>query len=97
MLFIFPNFYIINLPTIIGIQFLDGVGEHIVKLHTIYKLYGNGLILYIIDRLWKAGLLFKYDQNIRLCSIPYHVNNHNGCHLGYFCLNFVFNGFCEFS
>ncbi len=26
-------------------------------LYTIYKLYGNGLILYIIDRLWKAGLL----------------------------------------
>ncbi len=27
LLFIFANFYIINLPTIIAIQFLDGVGE----------------------------------------------------------------------
>ncbi len=25
-----PNFYIINLPSIIGIQFIDGVGENIV-------------------------------------------------------------------
>ncbi len=31
LLFIFPNFYIINLPTIIAIQFLDGVGENIVN------------------------------------------------------------------
>ncbi len=47
--FIFPNFYIINLPTIIAIQFLDVVGENIV-------------ILYIIDRLWKTGLLLKYHR-----------------------------------
>ena len=33
LLFIFPNFYIINLRTIIAIQFLDGVGENIVKLY----------------------------------------------------------------
>ncbi len=26
---LFPNFYIINLSSIIGIQFLDGVGENI--------------------------------------------------------------------
>ncbi len=37
---LFPNFYIINLPSKIGIQFIDGV-------------------LYIIDRLWKAGLLLE--------------------------------------
>ena len=35
LLFVFPNFYIINLPTIIAIQFLDAVGENIVIL---YKL-----------------------------------------------------------
>ncbi len=40
---IFPYFYIINLPSIIAIQLLHGVGG------------GNGLILYIIDRLCKAG------------------------------------------
>ncbi len=28
---LFLNFYIINLPTIIVIQFIDGVGENIVK------------------------------------------------------------------
>ena len=28
---LFPNFYIINLPPIIGIQFIDGVGENIVE------------------------------------------------------------------
>ena len=28
-------------------------------VYTIYKLYGNSLVLYIIDRLWKAGLLSK--------------------------------------
>ncbi len=33
LLFIFPNIYIISLPTIIAIQFLDGGGENIVKLH----------------------------------------------------------------
>ena len=33
LLFIFPNFYIINLPTIIAIQILDGVGENILKLY----------------------------------------------------------------
>ncbi len=27
---LFPNFYMINLPSIIGIQFIDGVGESIV-------------------------------------------------------------------
>ncbi len=30
---LFPNFYIINVPSIIGIQFIDGVGESIVKLY----------------------------------------------------------------
>ncbi len=33
LLFIFASFHIINLPTIIAIQFLDGVGENIVKLY----------------------------------------------------------------
>ncbi len=28
---LFPNFYIINLPSITGIQFIDGVGENIVN------------------------------------------------------------------
>ena len=32
---------------------------HNAHLYTIYKLYGNGLIPYIIDRLWMAGLLCK--------------------------------------
>ncbi len=30
---LFPNFYIINLLSIIDIQFIDGVGENIVKLY----------------------------------------------------------------
>ncbi len=38
LLFIFPNFYIIILPTIIAIQFLDGVGENIVNCVTAYKI-----------------------------------------------------------
>ncbi len=43
--------------------------------HTIYKLYGNGLILYIIDRLWKAGLLCENQgtksgvYNLTLCQV----------------------------
>ncbi len=70
---LFPNFYIINLPSILGIQFLDGVGGNIVKLYallyTIYKFYGNGLILYIIDRLWKAGGLCKKTH--MLVALPF--------------------------
>ncbi len=29
------QFYIINLPSIIGIQFIDGAGENIVKMYRI--------------------------------------------------------------
>ncbi len=70
-LFIFPNFYIINLPTIIAIQFFDGVGENIVKLYKpVYRIIQvytvsqfshlyHRKILYIIDRVWKAGLFLK--------------------------------------
>ena len=34
---LFPNFYIINLPSIIVIQFIDGVGEiwQLVDLHKV--------------------------------------------------------------
>ena len=30
---LFHKLYIINMPSIIGIQFIDGVGENIVKLY----------------------------------------------------------------
>ena len=39
LLFIFLNFYIINLPIIIAIQFLDGVGD------IIDRLWKAGLLL----------------------------------------------------
>ncbi len=31
-------------------------------MHDIKRLYGNGTNLYIIDRLWNAGLLLKNNQ-----------------------------------
>ncbi len=47
LLFIFPNFYIINLPTIFAIQFLDGVGESIVKL---YKPVYRIILVYTVSQ-----------------------------------------------
>ncbi len=51
LLFTFPNFYIINLPTIIAIQLVDSVGEN-----------GNGSILYILDRFYI--LLIDYGRQV---------------------------------
>ena len=49
---LFPNFYIINLPSIIGIQLIDGVGENIVKP------YGKDSILYI------SYVIFKQEGGV---------------------------------
>ena len=40
---LFPNFYIINLPSIIGIQFIDGVVENIVNLKIVWQLVNSTL------------------------------------------------------
>ncbi len=45
---LFANLYIINLPSIIGIQFIDGVGENIVKLYNpIYYSIGTNIMLHL--------------------------------------------------
>ncbi len=51
LLFIFPNLYIINLPTIIAIQFLDGFGENIVKLYKpVYRIMLENSIAIILPQ-----------------------------------------------
>ena len=49
LLFIFPNFYIINLPTIIVIQFLDGVGDYALRKKSCFRIF-------------KYAQVFKYAQ-----------------------------------
>ncbi len=54
---LFPNFYIINLPSIIGIQFIDGVGENIVNCLFLYNSIGTDIMLHlhhlvIVSQLW---------------------------------------------
>ena len=54
LLFIFPNSYIINLPTIIAIQFLDGVGENIViRFYILFIDCGRQVYYWIItENIW---------------------------------------------
>ncbi len=58
--FLFLEFYIIIMP--MGAVIMLNIHHLEIIIIIYYKLYGNKSILYIIDRLWKAGLLLKNHQ-----------------------------------